>query len=405
MHELSILKALCRRDTYLQYRNYLSESLFEEKLRVILAIVDNWFAHNSNDLSMEDLANLLFARIPADGEEYKKILSTLAAQQAPESVKTLLEALKRARVCEDISLAAYEASRGSKSVLEVLELSKKLEEGIELPKVEFVTDDLEEILNEIVKTHGLRWRLHSLNQSLGSLRKGDFGFLFARTETGKTTFLASESTYMASQLAPDAGPILWLNNEEQGKKVKLRCYQAALGAKLEHLLREPVRAREKYLDVTKGKILIYDNASISKQQVQALCHQHNPSLIIFDQIDKLSGFRADREDLVMGAIYQWARELAKTYAPVIGVCQANGTGEGVQYLNMSHVAAAQTAKQAEADWILGIGKQQDINFDRVRYLSICKNKLVGDEDTDSSLRHMHREVLLKAEIARYEDME
>lgn len=91
----------------------------------------------------------------------------------------------------------------------------------------FVTDDLEVLASEVLTTPGLRWRLKTLNEIFGSLRKGDFGFVFARPETGKTTFLASETTYMAEQLSDDAGPILWFNNEEQGNKVKIRCYQAS----------------------------------------------------------------------------------------------------------------------------------------------------------------------------------
>ncbi|MCA2570667.1 hypothetical protein [Microcystis sp. M42BS1] len=105
-----------------------------------------------------------------------------------------------------------------------------------------------------------------------------------------------------------------------------------------------------------------------------------------------------------GKIYQWARELAKVYCPVIGVCQASGEGEGVQYLNMAHVANARTAKQAEADWILGIGKQDNPDFERIRYFSVSKNKLLGDTDTDPQKRHLRTEVLLKADIARYEDI-
>ena len=63
-----------------------------------------------------------------------------------------------------------------------------------------------ELYNETIATPGLRWRLGSLNRMLGSLRKGDFGFIFARPETGKTTFLASEVTNFATQLEQ---PILW----------------------------------------------------------------------------------------------------------------------------------------------------------------------------------------------------
>jgi replicative DNA helicase len=76
------------------------------------------------------------------------------------------------------------------------------------------------------KSRVYSWRLKSLNTALGSLRMGDFGFVFARPETGKTTFLASEVTFMAEQTE---GNILWFNNEEQGGKVKSRCYQATLG--------------------------------------------------------------------------------------------------------------------------------------------------------------------------------
>ncbi|MCL5460081.1 hypothetical protein M3M33_15700, partial [Loigolactobacillus coryniformis] len=83
--------------------------------------------------------------------------------------------------------------------------------------------------------------------------------------------------------------------------------------------------------------------------IEDLCSKYSPSLVVIDQIDKVKGFTGDREDLKLGAIYQWARELAKTHCPVIGVCQADGTAEGVKWLNMGHVTSAKTTKQAEAD--------------------------------------------------------
>lgn len=155
---------------------------------------------------------------------------------------------------------------------------------------------------------------------------------------------------------------------------------------------------------TKGKIKLYDSSQIHRRTVEKICKQLKPSLIIFDQIDKIQGFDADREDLHLGAIYMWARELAKEYAPVIGVCQADGTGEGVKWLTMSNVANAKTAKQAEADWIVGIGKVHDNGYENVRYLHASKNKLIGDEDTDPNQRHGKREVLIKPQVARYEDI-
>lgn len=278
------------------------------------------------------------------------------------------------------------------------------ESAVEQREDEFVTDDLEELANGTIKHPGLRWRLDTLNKMLGSLRKGDFGFIFARPETGKTTFLASEVTFMAEQLGENSGPIIWLNNEEQGSKVKLRCYQASLGLSTAQLLGNLNGHAEDYRERTRSKLKIFDSATIHKNTVLRLCKQYKPSLLIFDQIDKIQGFDNDREDLRLGAIYMWARELAKEFCPVIGVCQSDGTGEGVKWLTMAHVANAKTAKQAEADWILGIGKIHDAGYENLRFLHASKNKLLGDEDSDPNLRHGKREVLINAGIARYEDI-
>jgi hypothetical protein len=247
---------------------------------------------------------------------------------------------------------------------------------------------------------GLRWRLASLNTSLGPLRIGDFGFVFARPESGKTTFLADQCTHFAGQAE---APIVWFNNEEQGQKVRLRTYQAALGLRTDQLWENKEKTLKAYRQITKSNLCIYDDATIHKNDVERVIEKLSPCLVVFDQIDKIKGFDADRRDIVFGGIYQWARELAKNRCAIIGTCQADGTGEGVRWLTMSNVAEAKTSKQAEADWILGIGKSNDGTQEDVRFLNISKNKLLGDKDTDPNLRHGRFEVFIKPQIARYED--
>lgn len=407
MYELSILKEFINnKDSYTNYRSYLTKKDILEDINPIFEAVDEWYKNNTEPPAIEDIANLVFSKPIKDGvrEPLKRALERLDSVNGVETVQNLLESFKTNRTLLDLSSAAYDAQRGYKQLSEVISIADKLKEPVTRTKVEFVTDDIHEILNDIVRTPGLRWRLNCLNRSLGSLRKGDFGFVFARPETGKTTFLASEVTQMATQLTNEDGPILWFNNEEQGKKVKLRCYQAALGKTKEWVEEYPNQARAEYETLTKCKIKIIDSASTHRRQVEAICSQEKPSLIIFDQIDKVKGFSSDREDLVMGAIYQWAREVSKTYAPVIGVCQADGTAEGEKWLYMGHVANAKTAKQAEADFILGIGKSNEQGYEYIRYFNISKNKLTGDSDTLPSHRHARLEVLIRPEIARYEDI-
>jgi replicative DNA helicase len=346
--------------------------------------------------------------MPKDREFYQQMFGQLkAVDSSASTIQQLIDSIIIGNLLRDVSQSSYEVAEGKGNVddvlkkLEQIKSLKAAQQSEDKVEVQFVTDDLEVLVNESIKTHGLRWRLSTLNRMLGSLRRGDFGFVFARPETGKTTFLASEVTHMASQAS---GPVLWLNNEEQGSKVMLRLYQAALGVDLTTLYRDLPGYKKKFHELTKGNIRLYDSAAIHKRTVERVCKQLKPSLIVIDQIDKIQGFDNDREDLRLGTIYQWARELAKEFAPVIAVCQADGTGEGQRWLTMAHVANAKTAKQAEADWILGIGKIHDGGYENIRYLHASKNKLTGDEDSDPHQRHGKKEVLIEADIARYKDI-
>lgn len=213
-------------------------------------------------------------------------------------------------------------------------------------------------------------------------------------------------------------PVFWFNNEEAGKKVKLRVYQATFGVQLEELYGNVSKYSELFGKESQGRFKLYDSAQINRRTVENLCKQFGPGLIVFDQIDKLQGFEADREDLLLGRVYRWARELAKEYCPVIGVCQADGTAEGVRWLTMAHVANAKTSKQAEADFILGIGCITEPGWEQVRFINISKNKLLGPvvqrgaggevcrvqgNGTDHT-RHGKFQVLIEPTIARYSDI-
>lgn len=360
-------------------------------------------------MSVADLANLYFAGQPPDRDFYITVFENLEKLVVTEeSTADLIHAMRRNRVLQELSLKSYELTQGKGTFEEVIGLTQQLnvidEETVEEEEDVFVTSDLGSLLESTYLTQGLRWRLGVLNRMMGSLRKGDFGFILARPETGKTTFLVCEETFMAAQL-PEDEYVLHFNNEEQGEKVMLRAYQAALGLSSQQLTAGWRENYETYKVITGDRLKIIDNSEITKTQIERICERYKPGLIVFDQIDKIKGFPTDlREDLRLGEIYRWARELAKKYAPVIGVTQADGNGEGQRWLTMGHVANAKTSKQAEADWILGIGKDSNPGMDSIRYLHLSKNKLTGDEDTDPTLRHGREQVVFEPIIARYRDI-
>ena len=414
-----LIKFLLKHDLYLKYGSNM-QSIFKDnkEINILFKYLNKMHELYKKDLEVAEFsAYVLTNCMEKDREVLTEFLSTIndVEDTSDEVFADIFADVLKRQKAYDLALASLEVSEGRKDFADLLTLTRDLDVVNPVTNHEevlFVTDDLEVLYNESIKIPGLRWRLQTLNRMLGSLRRGDFGFIFARPETGKTTFLASEVSNFAQQLharmAEDnekhVGPILWFNNEEQGNKVKLRLYQAMLGLDKAQLGSDIVGNRQRYRDMGGSHIKIYDSASISRQQVEQLCAEFQPSLVIFDQLDKIKGFVGDREDLRLGTIYVWAREIAKTYCPVIAVCQADASGEGKKYLNMDNVANAKTAKQAEADWILGIGKSHGEGEEFLRYIHLSKNKLDGDSDTEPELRHGRETVRINPYSARYQDM-
>jgi len=136
----------------------------------------------------------------------------------------------------------------------------------------------------------------------------------------------------------------------------------------------------------------------------------NPGLIIFDQLDKVHGFeKEEREDLRLGRLYKWARELAREYGPVIAASQLTGSVDALKdppFIGMEHLRGTRSDKQGEADVILTIGKYQSPSTpeeELVRTINVPKNKLPGGgKHYVPSERHGKYLVKLDANRGRYE---
>lgn len=411
MVEELIIKLFCNnKDYYTKYYKYINLSYIKNNfsnLYKLFLVVHDYYSKNKLDtidkVNFELAYHSNYLLEDSERTELSETLDRILSLDIDiDNVTTYLEEHRRRCVAGELAKVALDVEDGTAKLDELMDKVNEFEhQQIESIEAKAVNMDLVDLYESQIQTPGLRWRLDWLNKSLGSLRKGDFGFIFARPETGKTTFLASEMTHMVSQTD---GDILWFNNEEQGKKVAVRCFQALFGVTNKELFEEKEINADEYNQKIGDRIKIYDfDDSNNVSRIEAIIKDTNPSLIIFDQIDKIRGFKNDRYDLELKKLYQWAREIAKSYAPVIAVSQAGGTGEGKLWLTMDDVDSSKTAKQGEADWILGIGKEQD-NTSNMRFLNISKNKLLGDKDTLPDLRHGNAQVLIKPEIARYEEL-
>ena len=412
MVEEQIIQLFCKdKEIFTKYYKYINLNYikinYNNLYKLFIVINSHYTKYDSTFIDKKELdvsynANYLLA--DSERKELNDLLNRIFQEkiQNKEVVIELLEQHRKRCLAGDVAKLALDVEDGTTNIQELMDKFNEFEhQEIEADRSDPVEMNLSKLHSSQVATPGLRWRLNFLNKSLGSLRKGDFGFIFARPETGKTTLLASEISRMVEQTE---GDILWFNNEEQSNKVAIRCYQAVLGVTTDLLFSDIELYDKEFKEITQNRIKIFDFEESSRpRKIENILKKHNPALIIFDQMDKIKGFKADRNDLELKAIYQWARELAKKYAPVIAVSQAGGDAEGKLWLTMDMVDGSKTAKQGEADWILGIGKESD-NTSRIRYLNISKNKLLGDSDSLPDMRHGTAQVIIKPEVARYEDI-
>lgn len=279
----------------------------------------------------------------------------------------------------------------------------KLDSGIKTAS--FIDRDIGELLAYEIDDAGLRWRLPCLNESMRGLRGGDFGIIAGRPDKGKTTFLSSEITYMASQLPEDRN-VLWFNNEGKGERIVPRLYQSALGLKVSEMIE--LHSKKKlvpaYRDAMGGrldKVRIFDVHGYHVGQIELLLENNNPGLIVFDMIDHLKGFREEpRTDLILEEMYKWGRERCVKYDCVgFASSQISNEGDGLMFPTLGMLKDSKTGKQGACDFQLMIGSSNDPNLTFMRGIGLPKNKL----RREGAPGNPQREVVFKGDIARYEE--
>ena len=326
-----------------------------------------------------------------------------------EVIKTLIELDYLAQIMEECEKVKEGSSDLEHVHILATDALKNVERYIEKDEL-FVSADLSSIADRISST-GYEWRLDVLNRSLGPLRNGNFVIVAARVEVGKTTFLASEVSYIAQQLPKDR-PVVWVNNEEESSVVFFRIVQAALGVESKEMIADSKAAMIAYTALMGGD---KDKIRVTKdtnhvRDLETLFREINPGLIIFDQLDKVAGFKeSEREDITLGKIYKWARELARTYGPVIAASQLSATAVDLKdppFIGMDALRGSKTDKPGEADAVITLGKYKEPKTpeeEMIRTINVPKNKLPGGGSKQmESERHGQYLVTIDPIRARFE---
>ena len=263
----------------------------------------------------------------------------------------------------------------------------------------FIEDDLTELIHDSIEG-GLNWGLGCLNQDLGPLPGNTLGHFFAIPDAGKTSFIHYQMASWEPQLAEDQ-TALWFNNEEGGKKIRLRHFSAVCNATKDQIISNPDRARELFYKRGGHRMKLYDKAVITVEEIEKVCLEHNARIAVVDIGDKImyrgrskAGNGAD----ALQGVYDNLREVVKRINKhhrfdMLTTGQAGTTAENKRWLQQSDLYAGKTGKAGAFDYIIGMGWL--IEEPERRYFSLCKNKL-GTQ----SLRHV---VNFHPLVARFSD--
>jgi|5_EtaG_2_1085323.scaffolds.fasta_scaffold25804_2 replicative DNA helicase len=415
MLDLQILRVLKYKENYDKVFSSLDKDALDPRTMTILKDFGKWFKE-SNHPKIHTIKfkayffNFAHPKLPEEvAAYYSKLLDKVEKDVDTKTESILMSKIIELGAATDLSnlLKAYQDGEEVRLVEDGLATLEKHYEALKRDAGDdiFVEDDIMDLIAEDQDDSGLKWRLDCLNNAMRPLRSGDFGIVAARPDAGKTTFLCSEFTHMASQLPVDGSkPILWFNNEGEGNRIKKRLYQAALGATIDELIKLNTDGKlvEAYTKALRNinNIRIIDIHDWTDRNVIEVLEKHPTSLIVFDMIDniKFTGMKRDaRTDQILEQQYQWARVLGVKYScPVIATSQISGDGEGLQWPTMEMLKDSRTGKQGAADFILMIGRSEDPKLDGSRFLSLPKNKLAN------RIKDPRAEVYFKPQIARYE---
>lgn len=375
---------------------YFKEDENEGKTAITSANLHVYYRLNytkDNQKAVNELFNELSEVIVPEEDLFKQFLNTLLEEFYASQIAVHISSILEGTECNTLDGVYEILDKYSSSLLEAKEQRDK----------NFINTDLNDILANVVNSEGLQWKLSCLREGLGPVRNDTLGHVFARVNIGKTTFLASEATHMAKQLKDDE-VILWCNNEEQGKKVRLRTYCAMLGKDTAWISANPTLAEQEYERLGGNRIKIYDKAGMTTAELEKLIQELNVRLVIIDQGDKvhLSGkVTGDSEHLRLRALYDAYRELCKKYGiAMLTVGQASADATNKKWLLDIHMDNSKVGKPGALDYAIGIGALEsstEDSADYLRYIHLCKNKMHNGQAIKATVK-------LNPMIAQYSDL-
>ena len=401
--ESKIISFCLREECYDRVKNILTKDMFEGEWEPIWESLVNAHSTYDGDFTGAELQAYFDSANPAlpDNtrvrywEHFETLQDNIGKNiDLQERVIRDLWMRHRARIISELSVNIFLGKSNEFGELKRL-IESTAEDSIgEKATYTEVDMGLKELLDSLTLDPDFPFDWPPLTSKVSGLDRGHFGIIFARPETGKTTFVS----FLAKKFLEQGLTVSVWGNEEPAVRTKLRIIQSYFKATRKELS----EGRDKFAEVWGSEIgdrlHVLDCVGTTIQEIDDWCKINKPDIVFIDQLDKVKiAGKYNRGDEKLKEIYLQAREIAKRNKCLVwGVSQASAEAEGTQHVEYQYLDNSKTGKAGEADLIIGIGRTGDRSPENTkRYICISKNKQNGWHGTIPCELDMYRAVYEK----------
>ena len=389
MIELALLRSLMQKDFYDEHKgSKCPDRLFSKDVRKIKSTLDEAMGKHERNLSLTELQALFFSSngtLTSANKTSYEVLFTKLSREEPmnnEIAKEVLSKLFQQMVGEEVANLGFDYVNGTKSNLEPLRNILDNYQDDFTPSFRFEGDDIsfDTLVDHLNVKYQWKFNIPSLARRVEGLSGGHFVIVGARPNTGKTSFHASIIASEGGFIDQGAKCVV-LCNEEAYKRVGLRYLYCKSNMSSDQVLEKRKVALERYEPV-RQLLSIKDATDKRMDYVEQLAKSVSPDIIVLDMGDKFATAGSDRSDIYLKEAAIHARNIAKKYnCVIIWMSQLSAEAEGKINVNQSMLEGSKTGKAAEADLMLLLSKNPDIegqdSNDPQRHIRLAKNKLTG----------------------------
>ena len=389
MIELALIRSLMQKDFYEDHRgSKCPDRLFSKDVGKIKNTLDEAMGKHERNLSLTELQALFFSdngtMTSANKASFEVLFSKLSKEEPMNNdiAKEVLSKLFQQMVGEEVANIGFDYVNGTKNNLEPLRNILDNYQDDFTPSFKFKGDDIsfDTLVDHLNLKFQWKFNIPSLRRRVEGLSGGHFVIVGARPNTGKTSFHASIVASEGGFIEQGAKCVV-LCNEEAYKRVGLRYLYCKSNMSSDQVLENRKLALERY-DPLRNLLSIKDATDKNMDYVEQLAKSVNPDIIVLDMGDKFATGGSERTDIYLKEAAIHARNIAKKYnCVIIWMSQLSAEAEGKINVNQSMLEGSKTGKAAEADLMLLISKNPDIegqdSNDPQRHIRLAKNKLTG----------------------------